>query len=81
MKTTFTVRRIHINGMGYDKRGRYWGVGDRLYYSPELEATRAWTQISYVNEPYCRAPHVKLAREVFARRLASMQAHPTPPRE
>jgi hypothetical protein len=34
---TFTLRRVRINGGGYDSSGRYWGSGQPLYhYSADL---------------------------------------------
>ena len=26
------AERVHLNRGGYDRQGRYWGVGERLYY-------------------------------------------------
>jgi hypothetical protein len=28
----FQLYRVYLNGGGYDRRGAYWGVGDKLYY-------------------------------------------------
>lgn len=76
-----TVRRIHLDSMGYEasgySKGRYWGVGLPLYYCPELETMRETTPIRDCNEPHARARDLDSAREVFARRMAETLKLPT----
>jgi hypothetical protein len=35
-----TIRRIKLDRGGYDERGMYWGVGERLYSCDEAEEAR-----------------------------------------
>lgn len=49
----YEVERIHLNRGGYDRRGRYWGVGERLYRVTDHEKNK---------EKYVRAESAKSAR-------------------
>ena len=75
-----TIRRVKLDCMGYEAsgyaKGRYWGVGDRLYYCPELDEVRSETSIRECNEPHARAPDLAAARRVFTRRMEQSAALP-----
>jgi len=79
--TKITVRRVHIDSMGYESqgfhKGRYWGVGQPLYYCPELEALRDERPIRECNEPHCRASDSNAAHEIFVRRMTETLRLPT----
>ena len=76
-----TVRRVHLDSMGYESqgfhKGRYWGVGQPLYYCPELEALRDERPIRECNEPHCRASDVNAAHDIFVRRMTETLKLPT----
>lgn len=48
------VEHVRINSQGYDRSGRYWGVGEKLY--------RVYNDIGF--DRYIRAPNAKNARLV-----------------
>jgi hypothetical protein len=35
----FSLRRIRLNGGGYDSGGAYWGIGTPLYWADDGEGT------------------------------------------
>lgn len=72
------MRRIKLNRQGYTRGGVYWGVGERLYYCPELTDIRERTSVFYVEPDLCRAPDVSRAREIFRARAERMVRHPRP---
>ena len=49
----YTVERIPVDRQGYDRRGRYWGVGERLWHITDNENER---------DAIVRAPSAAAAR-------------------
>lgn len=49
----YAVERVSLNRGGYDRAGRYWGIGERLYRVTDMEENR---------EKYVRAESAKSAR-------------------
>lgn len=49
----YAVERVHVNRQGYDRRGHYWGVGERLYRVTDMQENR---------DKWVRAPSAKAAR-------------------
>lgn len=47
--TSFSLRRIPINGGGYDRGGAYWGIGQPLYFYVAYETA----QVEYGPCEYC----------------------------
>jgi hypothetical protein len=54
----YTVTRIRLNRGGYDRNGRYWGVGDRLYRIDDEETGK---------HIHVRADSAKSARAIALR--------------
>lgn len=67
-----TIRRIKLDSQGYDRHGRYYGVGDRLYYCPEVSEMRALTSVYYLEPDECRANDLQEARAIFKARMERM---------
>ena len=66
MKPTIKVYRIKLDCQGYDKHGRYWGLGPKLYRVC-WEADTSWPHVTYERGSYqaIRAalkPHGKVLR-------------------
>lgn len=76
-----TVRRIRIDSQGYAYgtyfgNGVYFGVGEPLYYCPEIAELRGETSVNWVESAFQRAKNVGEARMVFKGRMERMAAHP-----
>ena len=68
----FTIRRVRIDRNGYGDTGTYWGVGKRLYYSPEVAILRENVQVYFREEAFVRADSPKEARDIFKAAVARM---------
>lgn len=65
MSKRLHVRRISINKDGYDSNGRYWGIGERLYWCSDIaDMSIAWQSRSYIRAKDFSAAH-KAFREVM----------------
>lgn len=67
-----TIQRIKLDRGGYDSRGRYWGVGDRLYTCPELADLRERVRVMYRESSEVRAVDLKQAREILTARFTRL---------
>jgi hypothetical protein len=45
---TFTLRRVRLNGGGYDDSGTYWGVGAPLYEYSYDDAESGDVTVDYI---------------------------------
>jgi hypothetical protein len=43
-RSQLVVQRVHVNRQGYDSRGKYWGVGQKLYLVEDSDFT-AFTHV------------------------------------
>lgn len=65
----FIVERVAINRQGYDRRGRYWGVGTPLY-----RVERVGEDGEYLREhAFVRASSAKVARAVAAENWSAIR--------
>lgn len=63
------VVRIKLDAQGYDRDGKYWGVGQPLFFcsdAAEVDPTR-WFETAY-----CRATDAVEASSIFSRRLGKL---------
>jgi len=66
--TTITVRRVPLDHQGYDRTGRYWGVGGKLYRVEWDDGAPGWPHVRYERSTDYQAlrralkPHGKVAR-------------------
>ena len=64
------ITRIKLDRMGYDKAGRYWGVGDLLWHCDSDELSEGSIMGYGHDKANARAPNREAARMVFERRIA-----------
>jgi len=57
----YTVDRVSLNRGGYDRRGRYWGIGERLYCVEDAETGK----FMHVRAPSAKAARDKASREKY----------------
>lgn len=67
-----TIRRVKLNAQGYDRRGRYYGAGERLYYCPEVDDKREEVSCYFREDPFIRTNDLRFARECFKARMERM---------
>lgn len=69
----FAVERVRLNRQGYDSRGRYYGVGEKLYRVTVLDAT------SHVRaDDVVRAATQREAKAAMAARLVELVSRSMP---
>lgn len=62
------AEHVRLNRGGYDRRGRYWGSGEKLY--------RVYDEVGAINV-YLRAPSSEAAREQVATAYSAFRARPS----